>query len=106
MSRRNIYMVLMVLGLVVPYLFFFQFFTANGLNIGLLVQQALVNPVSIAFTVDLVISTVVFWIYVFSEANKLQMRNTWAYVLASLAIGLSFALPLFLYFRERQLESR
>ena len=106
MSRKNIFLVLAVLGLVVPYWFFFQFFNANGLNIGLLVQQALGNPVSIAFTVDLVLSIIVFWIYMFSEANKLQMKNAWLYLLASLTIGLSFALPLFLYFRERHLEIR
>jgi hypothetical protein len=106
MSRKNIYLVLAVLGLVLPYVFFFQFFTANGLRVGLLVQQALINPVTIAFTVDLVLSIIVFWIYLLSEADKIQMKNAWLYLLASLTIGLSFALPLFLYFRERQLENR
>ena len=106
MIRKNIYLILSLLGLLVPYWFFFQFFKANGLNIGMLVQQALVNPVSIAFTVDLVLSTVIFWIYMFSEANKLQMKNAWLYLLASLTIGLSFALPLFLYFRDRKLENK
>jgi len=47
----------------------------------------------------------VFWIYVFAEANKLQMKNSWIYLLASLLVGLSFALPLFLYFRELKLET-
>jgi len=40
-----------------------------------------------------------------AEANKLQMKNSWVYLLASFLVGLSFALPLFLYFRERQLET-
>jgi hypothetical protein len=97
---------LAVIGLLFPYWFFFQFFKANGFQLGLLLQQALINPVSIAFTVDLILSIVVFWFYLFAEANRLQMKNAWLYVLASLTIGLSFALPLFLYFRERQLESR
>ena len=106
MSKKNIYLILSLLGLLVPYWFFFQFFKANGFNIGLLIQQALANPVSIAFTVDLVLSIIVFWIYMFSEAIKLQMKNAWLYLLVSLTIGLSFALPLFLYFRERQLENK
>src|SRR6476646_8333244 len=104
--NKNVYLVLAILGLIAPYWFFFQFFKANGFQLGLLLQQALINPVSIAFTVDLIVSIVVFWFYLFAEANKLQMKNAWLYVLASLTIGLSFALPLFLYFRERQLESR
>src|ERR1044071_6990941 len=104
--NKNVYLMLAVIGLLVPYWFFFQFFKANGFQLGLLLQQALINPVSIAFTVDLVLAIVVFWFYLFAEANKLQMKNAWLYVLASLTIGLSFALPLFLYFRERQLEAR
>lgn len=106
MSRKSIYLALAVLGLVAPYWFFFQFFAANGFDLGLLVKQMFVNPVSIAFFVDLVISIVVFWFFLFSESTKLQMQNTWLYVLASLTIGLSFALPIFLYFRERHLEAQ
>ena len=104
--NKNVYLMLAAIGLLVPYWFFFQFFKANGFQLGLLLQQALINPVSIAFTVDLILSILVFWFYLFAEANKLQMKNAWLYVLASLTIGLSFALPLFLYFRKRQLESR
>ena len=104
--NKNVYLMLAAIGLLVPYWFFFQFFKANGFQLELLLQQALINPVSIAFTVDLILSILVFWFYLFAEANKLQMKNAWLYVLASLTIGLSFALPLFLYFRKRQLESR
>ena len=54
---------------------------------------------------DLTISVIVFWFFMFVEANKLQMKNPWVYVLATLLVGLSFAFPLFLYFRERTLET-
>ena len=53
-----------------------------------------------------VISIIVFWIYMFAESNELQMKHSWLYVLASLFVGLSFALPLFLYFRENKLATR
>jgi hypothetical protein len=55
---------------------------------------------------DLTISVIVFWVYAFLEASRLQMKNPWIYVLATLLVGLSFALPLFLYFRERKLENK
>ena len=106
MNKKNIYLVLAFIGLIAPYWFFFQFFATNGFDLALFIQQMLVNPVSIAFVVDLVISIVIFWFYMFSESNKLQIKNAWLYVLASLTIGLSFALPLFLYFRERQVETK
>jgi hypothetical protein len=106
MSRKNIYLTLAFIGLLVPYYFLFKFLGANGLDIPLLLQQLFANNISAFFAVDLVISIIVFWFYIFAEANKLQMKNWWLYLLASLAIGLSFALPLFLYFRERKLENQ
>jgi len=105
MSRKNIYLILAILGLLVPYWFFFQYLVANGLNISLLIQQLFANHISTFFVMDLIISTVVFWIFTVSEATQLQMKNWRLYILASLVVGLSFALPLFLYFRERKLQT-
>ncbi len=104
MNRKNVYLVLAVMGLVAPYWFFFNFLNTNGLNLSLLVQQLFANNISTFFAVDLIISIIVFWICMVREATKLEMKNWWLYVLASLTIGLSFALPLFLYFRERKLQ--
>ena len=103
--KKNIFLALALIGLFAPYCFFFKFLSANGFDIPLLVQQLFANNISTFFAVDLVISIIVFWIYMFAEANKLQMKNSWLYVLASLTVGLSFAFPLFLYFRERKMQS-
>ena len=104
MSRKNIYLTLALIGLFLPYCFFFKFLAENGFNLQLLFQQLFANNISTFFAVDLIIAIIVFWIYMIAEANTLQMKNWWLYILASLTIGLSFALPLFLYFRERKLE--
>ena len=105
MSRKHIYLLFALVGLFVPYYFLFRFLSANGFDTPLLVQQLLANNISTFFAVDLVISIIVFWVYVIAEANKLQMKNWWLYILASLTVGLSFALPLFLYFRENKLQN-
>lgn len=104
-GKKYVYLILAGFGLLVPYYFLFQFIRENGPDLPLLVQQLFTNNISTFFAVDLIISILVFWIYMFSEANKLQMKNAWLYLLASLLVGLSFALPLFLYLRERQLET-
>lgn len=105
MNRKNVYLVLALIGLFAPYWFLFQFLGANGLDMPLLVGQLFANNISTFFAIDLVISIIVFWIYLFAEADRLQMKNSWLYLLASLTVGLSFALPLFLYFREGKLEN-
>lgn len=99
--RRNIYLTFAIIGLLAPYYFLFKFLGANGFNIPLLIQQLFANNISIFFAVDLIISIIIFWVWMFDEASRLNMKNSWGYVLASLTVGLSFALPLFLYFRER-----
>jgi len=106
MSRKNAYLALALIGLFAPYCFFFKFLSTNGLNLSLLVGQLFANNISTFFAVDLIISIIVFWIYMVAEANKLQMKNWWLYILASMTVGLSFALPLFLYFRERKIEAK
>jgi hypothetical protein len=105
MSRKSIYLALALIGLLAPYCFFFKFLNANGFDIPLMINQLFANNISTFFAVDLIISVIVFWIYMIPEANTLQMKNWWLYILASLTVGLSFALPLFLYFRERKLEN-
>ena len=103
--KKNIYLTLALLGLLIPCYFLFKFLGANGFDILLLVKQLFANDISSFFAVDLVISIIIFWIYMFAEAGKLQMKNSWLYFLAAMLVGLSFALPLFLYFRERKLQS-
>ena len=106
MSRKNIFLALALIGLLIPYYFFFKFLGEHGFNITLLIRQLFANNISTFLAVDLVISIIVFWIYMMAEAHKLEMKNWWLYILASLTVGLSFALPLFLYFRERKLENK
>jgi hypothetical protein len=50
---------------------------------------------------DVIVSSFVLWLFVFSEGRRLRMRNLWLYVICNLAVGVSLALPLFLFFRQR-----
>jgi uncharacterized protein DUF2834 len=106
MTKKNIYLILAILGFVAPYYFFLQLPGENGFNMALLIQQISASSILSGTVMDLMISVIVFWTYMFAEANRLQMKNVWLYVLATLTVGLSFALPLFLYFRERTLENK
>ncbi|RPJ25435.1 MAG: DUF2834 domain-containing protein [Chloroflexi bacterium] len=106
MTKKNIYLILAIIGFIVPYYFFLQLPAENGFDLPLLIQPMFANNLLRGVAMDLTVSVIVFWVYVFAEANKLQMKNPWLYLLATLLVGLSFALPLFLYFRERQLEAK
>lgn len=103
--KKTIYFIFAILGLILPYYFLISFVSENGLNLALIIKELFANKISTFFAVDLIISIIVFWFYLYYEATNQKMKNVWVYVLASLTIGLSFALPLFLYSRERHLEN-
>jgi hypothetical protein len=102
---KKLYLLLAVIGFVLPYYFFVSFLIANGLNLQLFFSQLFANNISSFFAADLIISAIVFWIFLYREAQRCQMGNWWVYIVITLIIGPSFALPLFLYFRESRIEA-
>lgn len=103
---RSIYLALCVVGTILPYLFFVPFLLQHGLDLPLFLQQLFVNRISSFFGADLIVSSIVLWIFVFCEGDRLGMRNLWVYVAANLTVGISLALPLFLLVRQRKLEEQ
>jgi hypothetical protein len=71
----------------------------NGLDPGLFIAELFQNRIGAFFGMDVIVSSLVLWVFIFSEGPRLGMKHLWVYVLANLTVGVSFALPLFLYFR-------
>lgn len=103
---KILYLLAAVLGAVLPLSQFIPFLKSHGLDLKLFFALLFSNNVSGFFAMDVIVSSVVLWIFVFSEGRRLGMRRLWLYVVCNLAVGVSLALPLFLLFRERALESR
>jgi hypothetical protein len=103
MMKKNIYIFLTAFGLAFPYYFIIKFLTANeGAPIPA-IRQLFETNMSAAFNADLLVSVVVFWAFVYVESKRIHLKNWWIFLPATL-IGLSFAFPLYLYFRENHLE--
>ena len=101
---KNAYLVLAMIGLLLPYYFFVSFLVENSLDPGLLFDQLFANDISSFFAIDLIITAIIFWVFLYREAQRYGIGNWWVYVVATLLVGPSFALPLFLYFRESRIE--
>jgi hypothetical protein len=106
MSRKLVYLILAVIGFVVPYYFLISFLMTHGLAARVFFNQLFGTPISTFFAADLLISCVIFMIFLRREAKRQAMRYEWVYWTALITVGLSFALPLFLWAREGHLESR
>ena len=100
-----IYLFLAILGFILPYSQFIPFLLNNGLDSSLFWSQLFANQISSAFALDLFASSVVFWIFIFKEGKRIDLKFLWVYVVLNLTIGLSFALPLFLWVRSRHLQT-
>ena len=90
---KHVYLGCAIVGAVIPYLFFFDFFVDQGINLPAFVQALFVNGAAGGFTADLLITSAVFWLYMFSK----QEPKLWLFVLLNLTIGLSCALPAYLF---------
>lgn len=106
MSRKLVYLVFALSGFVLPYYFLISFLMTHGFDARLFLAQLFGTPISTFFVVDLLISCVVFMLFLRQEAERHAMRHQWVYWISLLTVGLSFALPLFLWAREGHLESR
>ena len=99
---KNLYLALAVIGAVVPYVFFLEFFAQAGLALPTFIGALFANGAAGGFTADLLISSAVFWIYLFSRADG---PKPWLFIALNLTIGLSCALPAYLYAVTRQADA-
>jgi len=94
---RTIYLALAILGAIIPLAFFAQFFLAGELatTVPGFVPALFVNGAAAGFTADLLISSLVFWIFMWSR--RVSGPKMLPFIILNLTIGLSCALPAYLY---------
>ena len=102
-ALKPVFLGLAVVGAVIPWFFFGRYFGGGGTTMGFL-DALFANDPAAGAASDVVISSVVFWVLLFSEGPRLGLKHRWLYVVVNLAIGLSCALPLYLWRRSIRLD--
>jgi hypothetical protein len=90
---KRVYLVLAIL----PCIFFFQFFSAEGANFGGFVSAVLANGAAAGFTADLLFTSFVFWLAMIIRRREGKGPNPILFIVLNLTIGLSCAIPAYLY---------
>ncbi|HEY5646635.1 MAG TPA: DUF2834 domain-containing protein [Pseudomonadales bacterium] len=67
---KNLYLIMAIAGAVVPYLFFFDFFAEAGIDLGAFAGALFVNGAAGGFAADVLISSAVFWIYLYAVTGR------------------------------------
>lgn len=98
------YLILCILGSVLQYWQFLPFLIENGLDLKLFFEQLFANRISAFFGIDVIISSLILWVFVFWEGSRLKMKNLWIYIASNLLGGVCLGLPLFLLVRQRHIE--
>ncbi|MFA7350449.1 MAG: DUF2834 domain-containing protein [Methylotenera sp.] len=94
---NKIYLVAAVIGAIVPFFFFFQFIQLNGVNLPDFISALFVNGAAGGFSADLLLSSFVFWVFMFQQRKMSNAPKPWLFIALNLGIGLSCALPAYLY---------
>jgi len=100
MSKKKLYLVLAFAGAIIPYIFFVQHFTEVGFALSNFLSALFVNGAAGGFTADLLITSLVFWIFMFHRAGRGDAPKPFWFIIINLTIGLSCALPAYLYASE------
>jgi hypothetical protein len=97
---RRWLLALTLVGLLVPWYFNLQYFLGGGSPLpGPFFREAFANALTTAITLDVYLAAGVFCLAV--AADRHGGRRRWWVVPATFCIGLSFALPGYLWWRSR-----
>jgi len=95
---KRFYGLMAIIGTVAPWFYFGSYF-ADG-DRETFGDALFASPLMVGFVADLSISIVVLLAWSFVDSRRNQISRWWLVPIASLTVGLSLALPLYLYLRE------
>ena len=105
MRLRHVYLLFCVLGALLPYWQLVPWVMEHGLNLSLLVQELFSTRIGAFFGLDVVVSAFVLFVFIFAEGRRLALSLLWLPIVATLLVGVSLGFPLFLYLRQRELDT-
>ena len=104
MKLRHGYLGLCVIGGVLTYSQFLPWVATHGLDLSLFFQELFATRVSGFFALDVIVSAAVLIMFIFSEGHRIDLSPLWLPFVATILVGVSLGLPLFLYMRQRKLD--
>ena len=103
---KRFYLVATIIGAALPLYFIDSFIIENGFDVPGFLAAAFANKASTGLIADLLVSATVALIFIARDADSVGIRRAWLFIAATCLVGLSFALPLYLYLREGRSEVR
>ena len=99
---KKVYLILCILGTLLPFCFFIPWLIENGVDLSQLVVDVSSSKLSLFAWADVLISAIALICFIRVDGRRQKMDKLWAPVLATCFVGVSLGLPLFLLMREYQ----
>lgn len=107
-SPKVIYLLLAAAGAVIPYIPFLRWLTDQSLDWqlpGRFVSELFSTRIGAFFGLDVVLSAIALFVFMAYERRSLPGARIWPATAATLCVGVSCGLPLYLHERERRREA-
>jgi Terpene cyclase DEP1 len=100
-ATKTLLLVLAAFGLVIPWYFNIAFMLGGGsFAPDPFFAAVSANPLTAGITWDVYLAAAAFSVWLLKDAPASKVRRPWLYVVLTFAVGLAFALPLYLALRE------
>lgn len=98
------YGILSIFGLLLPYSQFIPWLLQHGLDFKQLVTAIISTRIGFFAWLDVLVVASVLIGFILSEGSRHKIPHLWLPIIATLLVGPSFGLPLFLLFRHLHFE--
>lgn len=97
----TVYAAMAVVGAILPFVFLLPWLHGGDASVARFFTLPFANGPASIFSADVLWSATVFMVFAGAEGRRVGVRPIWLAPLMVFLVGLCFALPLFLYLRER-----
>lgn len=98
---RTFYLIAAVVGTVLPWSTFLPFLVDHGIHPVTILSALYVNGAAAGLTTDFFLTCFIFAVFVWRDARENRVAGWWAVIPAAPLIGLSMAVPVYLFLREK-----
>jgi hypothetical protein len=104
--KKKIYLTMAGLGVVLPFYYFVPWTNANGFNLPRMLDLIFVNPIASGIAADAITVALAVIAFIILERREIKVPYFWIPIAGIFLVGVAFALPCYLYLRERGLEQK
>jgi len=97
---KKFYLLLALIGIVLPYSQFVPWTMINGFDLVKMGQAMFVNQIAAGIALDALSAAVFLIIYILFEQRVKPVKYFWLPIIGVFIFGLAFALPFYFYLRE------